>query len=157
MKRQSVYALSEYEGALLLKEWGIPVVEQALSCNEDQEVEAAGRLGFPVALKVCSEAVLNKTDQGGVKLNIADAQSLIEAARDIRSRFRGIEPKLLVQKMAQPGVEIILGAKRDPVFGPVVLAGIGGIFTEIFRDTVVEIAPVSIRTARSMLLSLIHI
>jgi acyl-CoA synthetase (NDP forming) len=154
LKRQSVYALSEYEGALLLKEWGIPVVEQALSCNEDQAVEAAGRLGFPVALKVCSEAVLHKTDQGGVKLNIADAQSLIEAARDIRSRFRGIEPKLLVQKMAQPGVEIILGAKRDPVFGPVVLAGIGGIFTEIFRDTVVEIAPVSIRTARSMLMRL---
>jgi acyl-CoA synthetase (NDP forming) len=146
--------MNEYEGALLLKEWGIPVVDQVLSADEEEALEAAGRLGFPVALKVCSEDVLHKTDQGGVVLNIKDRAALVQAARDIRARFNGMHPKLLVQKMAGPGVEIILGARRDPVFGPVVLAGIGGIFTEIFRDTAIEIAPVSLKTARAMLMRL---
>ena len=154
MEERNVYAMSEYEGALLLKEWGIPVVDQAISSDEHQAADAAVRLGFPVALKVCSAEVLHKTDRGGVVLNITGRTALIKAARDIMTRFRGVNPKLLVQRMAGPGVEIILGAKRDPVFGPVVLAGIGGVFTEIFRDTVIEIAPVSRKTARSMLMRL---
>ena len=154
MKAQNVYALSEYESALLLKEWGIPVVSQELAPDADQALEAAGRLGFPVALKVCSKQVLHKTDRQGVVLNITDARSLGEAARDILDRFRDIRPGLLVQKMSGPGVEIILGARQDPVFGPVVLAGLGGIFTEIFRDSITEIAPVSLKAARAMLMRL---
>ncbi|MFY9397421.1 MAG: acetate--CoA ligase family protein [Desulfomonilia bacterium] len=154
MKAQDVYALNEYEGALLLKEWGIPVVDQELARDAEEAREAALRLGFPVALKVCSEKVLHKTDLRGVVLGIADENSLYEAARDILERFRDVNPGLLVQKMAAPGVEIILGSRRDPVFGPVVLAGIGGIFTEIFRDSVTEIAPVGLKTARDMLMRL---
>ena len=154
METEHIAAKNEYEGALLLREWGIPVVDQILAADEAEAVEAADSLGFPVALKVCSEKVLHKTEQNGVVLNVSDRQELTAAARDILARFDGAAPGLLVQKMAGPGVEIILGARRDPVFGPVVLAGIGGIFTEIFRDTAVEIAPVSLKTARAMLVRL---
>ncbi len=152
MKGHEILTMSEYEGALLLKECGIPVVEQALAGDERAAATAAGKLGFPVALKVCSEAVLHKTDQGGVVLNIPDEKVFMKACRDIRSSFAHIPHDLLVQKMACPGIELILGAKRDPIFGPVVLVGIGGIFTEIFRDTVIELAPLSVGSARSMLM-----
>lgn len=154
METEHIAAKNEYEGALLLREWGIPVVDQILAADEEDAADAADKLGFPVVLKVCSEKVLHKTEQGGVVLNVPDRQALRTAARDMLARFDGIAPKLLVQKMAGPGVELILGARRDPVFGPVVLAGIGGIFTEIFRDTAVEIAPVDLKTARAMLMRL---
>lgn len=151
MKGHDILTLSEYDGALLLKKWGIPVIEQVLARNEKEAAAAASKLGFPVALKVCSEAVLHKTDQGGVVLNIRDKKAFMKAFHDIRSCFAHIPHDFLVQKMAHPGVELILGAKRDPIFGPVVLVGIGGIFTEIFRDTVIELAPLNIKSARSML------
>jgi len=154
LETEHIAAKNEYEGALLLREWGIPVVDQILAADEEDAADAADKLGFPVVLKVCSEKVLHKTEQGGVVLNVPDRQALRTAARDMLARFDGIAPKLLVQKMAGPGVELILGAMRDPVFGPVVLAGIGGIFTEIFRDTALEIAPVDLKTARAMLMRL---
>jgi len=154
LETERIAAKNEYEGALLLREWGIPVVDQILAADEEDAADAADKLGFPVVLKVCSEKVLHKTEQGGVVLNVPDRQALRTAARDMLARFDGIAPKLLVQKMAGPGVELILGAMRDPVFGPVVLAGIGGIFTEIFRDTALEIAPVDLKTARAMLMRL---
>jgi len=151
LKRHELLTMSEYEGALLLKQWGIPVIEQVFVRGEKEAASAASSLGFPVALKVCSMEVLHKTDQGGVMLNIPDGKALKMGCREIRSTFRHIPHGFLVQKMASPGVEIILGARRDPVFGPVVLAGIGGIFAEVLRDTVTELAPLSMRSARSML------
>lgn len=151
MEGQSVTALSEYEGASLLREWGIPVVDQILAGNEEEALNAAAKLGYPVALKVCSKEILHKTEMGGVVLNIPDTGSLSRAVRDLEERFPQTPHDLLVQKMAGIGVELILGARRDPVFGPIVLVGIGGIFTEIFRDTVIEIAPLNAAKARSML------
>lgn len=151
MEGHTITALSEYEGAVLLKEWGIPVVDQILAGNEKEALDAARKLGYPVALKVCSKDVLHKTEQGGVVLNIPDAGSLTRAARSLKSRFSGIPHDFLIQKMAGSGVELILGARRDPIFGPVVLAGIGGVFTEIFRDTAIALAPLNAGKARSML------
>ena len=151
MEKKSIRTLNEYEGKILLKQWGIPVVEEALVGNEKEAVECARQLGYPVALKVCSEAVLHKTDQGGVILDIKDAGTLKRSVRDIQSRFKGTPHRLLIQKMASPGIELILGARRDPVFGPVILAGIGGVFTEVFRDTALELAPLSIPRALAML------
>lgn len=151
MEGQSITALSEYEGAVLLREWGIPFVDQILAGSEQEALKAAGKLGYPVVLKVCSKDVLHKTEQGGVVLNIRNDGSLVRAARDLKKRFSKTPHSLLVQKMAGSGVELILGARRDPIFGPIVLAGIGGIFTEIFRDTVIELAPLNAAKARSML------
>ncbi|NTW17005.1 MAG: hypothetical protein HGA41_06045, partial [Syntrophaceae bacterium] len=151
MSNDNVTTLNEFAGSSLLKEWGIPVIESVLAKDVSEAVAAAKLIGFPVVLKVCSEAVPHKTERGGVSLNISNATSLGRAAREMKEKFADIPHALLVQKMAQPGTEFILGAKRDPVFGPVVLAGLGGIFTEIFRDTAIELAPVDVKTAQAML------
>ncbi|MBN1664373.1 MAG: acetate--CoA ligase family protein [Deltaproteobacteria bacterium] len=143
--------LDEFNGAALLAQWGIPVIHGIMAKDDAEALSAANQIGFPVALKICSETVAHKTDQGGVMLNIQDAVSLRRAVREMNNRFMNIPHALLIQKMARPGVELILGARRDPVFGPVVLAGIGGIFAEIFRDTVIDLAPVDSKAALAML------
>ena len=151
MNLDTIRTINEYEGKLILKQWGIPVIEEAIAEDEKEAVAQADKIGYPVVLKVCSEAVLHKTDQGGVILDIKDAPTLKRSVSDIQSRFKGTPHSLLVQKMASPGIELILGARRDPVFGPVILAGIGGVFTEVFRDTALELAPLSIPIALAML------
>jgi acyl-CoA synthetase (NDP forming) len=151
VKDQEIRTLSEHEGACLLGQWGIPFIPGELARDEPAALRAAAGLGFPAALKVCSEEIPHKTESGGVVLNIPDAASLKEALRGMGERFAGIPHGFLVQKMAEPGVELIVGARRDPVFGPVVLAGMGGIFAEVFRDTAIELAPLDRKAALSML------
>ena len=150
-KNNNITTLNEFEGAKLLKQWGIPVVDSVLAHDYTQALAAANSLGFPIALKVCSEAVLHKTEQGGVVLNIKNKKSLERAVREINKKFADTPHALLVQKMAKSGFELIIGGRRDPVFGPVVLVGIGGIFTEIFRETVIDLAPVNKKTVMTML------
>jgi len=149
--KKNLMILNEFEGASLLRQSGIPVIDGILAHTDAEAEAAAGRLGFPVALKICSAAVPHKTERGGVSLNIKDAASLERAVSEMKKRFADIPFALLVQKMARPGTELILGCRRDPVFGPIVLAGIGGIFTEIFRDSVIELAPVEEKDAPAML------
>ena len=149
--KKNLIILNEFEGASLLRKAGIPVIDSILAHTDAEAAAAAGRLGFPVALKICSGAVPHKTERGGVSLNIKDASALKRAVREMKKRFADIPFALLVQKMARPGTELILGCRRDPVFGPIVLAGIGGIFTEIFRDSVIELAPVEEKDAPAML------
>ena len=150
-KNNNITTLNELEGAKLLKQWGIPVVDSVLAHDYAQALAAANSLGFPIALKVCSAAVLHKTEQGGVVLNIKNKKSLERAVREINKKFADTPHALLVQKMAKPGFELIIGGRCDPVFGPVVLVGIGGIFTEIFRETVIDLAPVNKKTVMTML------
>ncbi len=147
----NITTLNEFEGTALLKKAGIPVINSVLVNDYPEAAQAVKLLGFPVALKICSANVPHKTERGGVTLNIADASSLEKAVRQMKNKFSDIPHALLVQKMARPGIELILGGRRDPVFGPVVLFGIGGIFTEIFRDTAIELAPVDSTAARAML------
>ena len=151
MSKNNITTLNEFEGATLLRQWEIPVIDGVLANDYLEAATAANRLGFPVALKICSEAIPHKTERGGVVLNIKDASALSNTVREMKNKFSGIPHALLVQKMAQPGTELILGVRRDPVFGPVVLAGIGGIFTEIFRDTAIDLAPVGEKAALAML------
>ena len=142
MLKNNITMLNEFEGSALLKQGGIPVIDGILAHDYPEAAKAANLLGFPVALKICSENVPHKTERGGVALNITDASSLERAVREMSNKFSDVPHALLVQKMARPGTELILGVRRDPVFGPVVLVGIGGIFTEIFRDTAIDLAPV---------------
>ncbi|MGD0168535.1 MAG: acetate--CoA ligase family protein, partial [Smithella sp.] len=151
MLKNNITTLNEFEGAALLKQWGIPVIDGVLANDYPEAAAAANLLGFPVALKICSEIVPHKTERGGVELNIKDAPSLDKAVREMNNRFSDIPHAVLVQKMARPGTELILGGRRDSVFGPVVLVGIGGIFTEIFRDTAIDLAPVDNTVALAML------
>jgi acyl-CoA synthetase (NDP forming) len=149
--KNGITTLSEFEGTALLKKSGIPVIDSVLANDYTEVAAAANQLGFPVALKICSEYVPHKTERGGVALNLTDVSSLGNAFGEMSGRFSDVPHSFLVQKMARPGTELILGVKRDPVFGPVVLVGIGGIFAEIFRDTAIDLAPIDITVAGKML------
>jgi acyl-CoA synthetase (NDP forming) len=131
--------LPEYQGKAYLAALGIPVPQGALARDMAEARKIATRIGYPVALKVQAAALSHKTDAGGVALDIADAAALDAAWSRMASRISTAQPGLvldgiLVEAMARPGIEMIVGARRDPEWGPVVLVGLGGIWTEALDD-----------------------
>jgi len=124
--------------APLLSAYRIPCVEWEFADSLDSVTSAAHRLGFPVALKTAEPDVVHKSDVGGVRLNLADAERLAEAYGEI-SR---LGPAVLVQKMSGPGLEWLVGGRRDENFGPVVVAGLGGVYVEVFKETGIRVAPI---------------
>jgi acetyltransferase len=140
----------------LLASAGIPVVERALATSPDAAVAIAERFGYPVVLKVESRAIQHKTEVGGVELGIAGPADVAAAFERIMAAVAGKAPGLAVegvtvQRMARPGIEVLLGVKRDPDFGPVVAVGLGGVFVEVFGDVAVALPPVTDFEAREML------
>jgi len=130
--------LAENEVKDLLRAYGVPTTNDVLVHSE---AELPGLpLRFPVALKVCSRAILHKTDAGGVRLGIRDLASLRVAFREFRRRFPTED--FLVEEMVNPGVEIIIGLVQDPSFGLCLMCGIGGIFTELYKDVSFRVVPV---------------
>jgi acetate---CoA ligase (ADP-forming) len=148
--------LSEDLSAKLLKNYGIEKASSLVVKSEGDVTKARG-IAFPVACKLLSSQLLHKTEAGGVILNVRDENGLVSAFRrlrklavDDRLRFEGV----LVQEMVEDGVETIVGGVRDETFGPVVLFGVGGIYTELVRDYATMVAPVSVRQARRMILGM---
>jgi acyl-CoA synthetase (NDP forming) len=131
---------------------GLPMTEALPASTAEEALASAARLGYPVALKAAG--LLHKSDAGGVVLGLADAESLAEAFAELTSRLGPQE--LSVERMAplDEGVELIVGAKRDPRFGPVVLAGLGGVYAELLDDVAVALAPVGEEEAERLLRSL---
>lgn len=143
--------LTESEAKRVLAAYGVPVVEERLAKNVNEALAAAGILGYPVALKAESPTILHKTELGVVKLGIADDAALKKAYEEILAAAKGRELRgMLVQPMI-PGVEVIAGARIDPVVGPVVLVGSGGVLVELMQDSVAALAPVSAAQAKAML------
>ena len=141
----------------MLAACGIAFPDGALA-RDDADVEAiAARLGGPVALKAVSADLLHKTDAGGVALGLATPAAAVEGAAALRARVAAARPDLVldgvwVERMAAPGgVDLVLGAHRDPAFGPVVLVGVGGIFVETLDDAVLALAPVDPEHLASLL------
>jgi acyl-CoA synthetase (NDP forming) len=131
--------LPEYQGKQYFAALGIPVPRGALARNVAEAKSIAQRIGYPVVLKAQAAALAHKSDSGGVALNIADDVALETAWTDVQARVATAQPRLkldgmLVEAMAAKGVEMIVGARRDPDWGPVVLAGLGGIWTEALSD-----------------------
>ncbi len=148
--------LSEIEALQLLAAYDIPVAEARLARDADEAVRAAGELGYPVVLKVVSRDISHKTDIGGVRVGIDGETDLRNAYRDIlasvaRADVRARIDGVLVQRMASGGTETIVGVSREPLFGPLVMFGLGGIFVEALRDIVFRVAPLSDLDARDML------
>lgn len=140
----------------LFEEFGIPAAPTVLTRSADEAAPAAERMGFPVALKIESAEITHKSDVGGVALKLMDASEVREAYARIQTEVSRRAPKakvdgVVVQRMAGEGVEMILGVKRDPLFGPVVLCGFGGILVELLKDVAVGIPPLSSEQARDML------
>ncbi|MDH7517458.1 MAG: acetate--CoA ligase family protein [Candidatus Thermoplasmatota archaeon] len=130
--------LAENEVKDLLRAYGISTTKYVVVKNEADLSKI--NLRFPVALKVCSNKILHKTDVGGVRLNIKDMTELKQVFKDFRKKF----PKedLLVDQMEEKGVEIIIGLVQDPTFGLCIMCGVGGIFTELYRDVSFRVVPI---------------
>ena len=140
----------------LFKEFNIPVAPTVLARTDDEAASAADKMGYPVVLKVESAQIIHKSDVGGVALRLTDANEVRRGFTDIHSAVKSRVPNakidgVIVQRMAGDGVEMILGIKRDPLFGPVVLCGLGGILVEVLKDIAVGIPPLSRMQARDML------
>lgn len=139
--------LAENEVKDLLKAYHIPTTTyQVVTTEEDLD---SLTITFPVALKVCSSKILHKTDVGGVHLNIQNKADLKKVFREFRKKFP--RENLLVDQMAEQGVEIIVGLVQDPTFGLSVMCGIGGIFTELYKDVSFRVVPIDGYDARQMI------
>src|SRR5262249_38852005 len=128
---------------------GVVFCRERIASSEDQAVKAAETIGYPVVVKADAPDLLHKTEAAAVHLDVRDAASLREAFRDARSRLGA--PRVVVQERVSPGAELLIGARRDPVFGPVVAVGAGGVLAEAIRDVALALAPVDAAEGRVIL------
>jgi len=148
--------LSELDAADILSKAGLPMAPGRLAHSADDAARAAMEMGYPVAMKIVSPDIQHKSDIGGVKLNLRSSDEVrssyqaIMAAVGQHARDAAIDG-ILVAPMIAGGVETILGVHRDPVFGPVVLFGLGGIFVEVLKDVTFRIAPFGLDEAHRMI------
>lgn len=142
-------ALDEHAAKKLLAAYGIPVPDEFLCHSEDEAVEAAGRIGFPVVVKACDPSVMHKTDQGLVHLNIPDAQGLRTACEAVRQACGPVP--VIVGKMIRGNREFLTGLTWDAQFGHCVAFGVGGIFTEALDDITYRMAPLYPSEAEEMI------
>jgi acyl-CoA synthetase (NDP forming) len=135
----------------MLERAGIPVIQTVRCRNADTAAVAAGRLGYPAVVKVDHPELTHKSDAGGVRINLTSAADVITAATEMFALAHGAA--VMVQRQHE-GIELVVGALRDPEFGPVVLAGLGGVLVEARRDVQLAVAPVDEAHALTMLRSL---
>jgi len=139
--------LAEDEVKTLLRSYGIQTTnfETVKTVDDIKKIN----LSFPVALKVCSRKILHKTDVGGVTLNIEDKQELLETFQQFKKQFP--DERFIVEEMAEKGVEAIVGLVQDPTFGLTIMAGVGGIYTELYQDVSFRVVPIVDFDAREMI------
>jgi len=151
---RSTFGMAELEP--LLDSYGIPCASTGSAATPGEAASVAERLGFPVALKLRSPDITHKTEVGGVRLGLGSAGEVAEAATAMLASVRAARPDarlegVLVQRMAPPGKELLLGMIRDPQFGPLVVVGFGGIYVEVLKDTAARLCPLAVRDAHEML------
>lgn len=149
-------SLTEIEAKEVFAAYGMPVTKVKLSKNEDQAVEIAKEIGYPVVMKVVSPDILHKSDAGGVLINLQNENQVREGYRTILENCKQYKPDanilgIVIQEFAPKGTEIILGSVNDPTFGPTVMFGLGGIFVEVFKDVTFRVTPVSSYQAQQMI------
>jgi len=148
--------LTEVESKQILEGAGIPIASAQLAASREEAVAVAGQIGLPVVLKIVSPDISHKSDVGGVKLNLGSEEEVAAAFDEIVAAARRAQPEatvlgVSVQKMARPGVEVIMGMTKDPQFGPVLMFGLGGVFVEVLKDVAFRIVPLEPRDARQMI------
>lgn len=147
---------TEVEAKELLRQSGINVVDTRLATSKEEAISIANQLGFPAVLKIASPDITHKSDAGGVKLGLKTSKQVGKAYDSLLKTIRREHPQAMihgvsVQKMAPPGIEVIIGMSRDPTFGPVLMFGLGGIFVEILKDVSFRIVPLTERDAHEMI------
>lgn len=145
-------ALSEYESKQLLAKYGIPITVERLAKTADDATAAAAEIGYPVVLKACGPEITHKTERELVVLGVRNSEELRFAFDRINTNL-GDTPSegVLVQQMISGERELVIGLIRDPQFGPCVMFGLGGIFTEILKDTSFRVAPITEEDALQMM------
>ena len=138
----------------LLQAASIPVVASQVVEAVPGALEAAERLGYPVALKTAAGSLVHKSDVGGVVLGLADPDALAGAAAAMLERLGEAGRPLLVQPMVPPGLEVLVGLSTDPLFGPLVVFGVGGVVTDLLGDHAFGVPPITLEEARELLGSL---
>jgi len=141
-------SLLETEAKTVCMEYSIPVTKFELAKNEAEAVSLADRMGYPVVLKIVSPDIIHKSDVGGVMVDLKDASSVRNAYNQILNNVKKHDAKaritgILIQEMAPCSTEVIVGAIKDPQFGPAVMFGLGGIFVEVLKDVTFRIAPIT--------------
>ena len=154
--RAAADKLTEREAKQVLAAYGFPVTQERLAADADAAVKLARDIGGKVAIKVDSPDIQHKTDAGALRLGVQSDAQVRQAFDDVVAAARRFAPGArvngaLVQEMVEPGIEMMLGIIRDPVFGPVVAAGFGGIHVEVLRDIAYRIAPITLEESMKML------
>jgi acyl-CoA synthetase (NDP forming) len=136
-------SLSEYESKLLLAEYGIPITKEAVVNTDDDAVAKALEIGYPVVLKGSGETISHKTELKLIALNLRDEKEVRRAFTELTANKKTKVKEVLVQQMIRGDRELMVGLTRDSQFGPCVMFGLGGIFTEILEDVAFRVAPLS--------------
>lgn len=147
--------ITEESSKSILKNYGVKVPPYALVTSAQEAARQAKKIGFPLVMKVVSPQILHKTDVGGVKVGINDIKEVKKTFNDMYGRLskkKGVQVKgILLEKMVPKGIELIVGIQNDSQFGPVIMAGLGGIMTEVMKDVAFRMLPITTSDAKSML------
>lgn len=151
--------LSEHESKNMLKEAGIPVPKEAIARTKEEALKIAREISYPLVMKIESADIPHKSDAGGVKLNIQSDEEVLKAFDEIMENVRKYNPNaringILIQEMLPKGLELIVGVNNDPLYGPMILCGLGGVFVEVFKDVSLYPAPLNKIEAMEMIRSL---
>jgi len=142
--------LSEYDSKRVIQSAGLAVNREKLAGSRKEAISIASEIGYPVVLKGCSDKAAHKTEMGLVKLNLGNAEEVAKAYDEITGKGVDLDG-VLVGEMIRGDREFVLGLSRDPQFGPCVMFGVGGIFTEAVKDVTFRVAPITERDAGEML------
>ncbi len=142
--------LSEYESRQVIESAGVFVSAAALVKTRDEAVGEAERIGYPVVMKGCSAELAHKTEAGMVALNIDSAEKVAMVFDEFTGKVNNLDG-VLIEKMVRGNREFVIGLSRDPQFGPCVMFGLGGIFTEALKDVTFRVAPLSMEDALEMI------
>ncbi|MBE0523357.1 MAG: acetate--CoA ligase family protein [Methanosarcinales archaeon] len=143
----------------LLKEYQIPVLPIVKASSLEEVIEVSNSMGYPVVMKISSPDISHKSDVGGIILDINSEEEVKNAYHNMMDTVNQKVPDaridgVMLQKMAEPGIEVIIGVKLDPQFGHVIMFGLGGIFVEIYRDVSFRVTPINSEMARDMILEI---
>jgi len=143
--------LSEYESKIVLSSYGIPVTREILVDRTDDLLSAVNEIGYPVVMKGCAPEITHKTEKDLIRTDIRNDTEALDAFQGIIAGMNGGKGGVLVQEMIRGKRELVVGLIRDPQFGPCVMFGLGGIFTEILKDVSFRLAPLEKRDALEMM------
>jgi succinyl-CoA synthetase beta subunit len=149
--REGRHTLSEFESKQVLALYNIPVTRELLIESETDLEKAVADIGFPLVMKGCSAAIAHKTEKGLIHVDLRNAGEALEAYDAIMQGLDGHSGGVLIQEMIRGRRELVMGLTRDPQFGPCVMFGLGGIFTEILRDVTFRKAPLEKTDAVAMM------